>query len=52
MAEEKAEQVQEVDVENFVTDEEVQEHIDEGDEYMDEEPPAVVVREEEGEDET
>ena len=49
MAEEKAEQV---DVENFVTDEEVQEHIDEGNEYVDEEPPAVVVREEEGEDET
>lgn len=42
MAEEKAEQVEQeepqIETDDFVTDEEVQNHIDEGDEYMDEEP--------------
>jgi len=42
MAEEKAEQVEQeepqIETDDFVTDEEVQKHIDEGDEYMDEEP--------------
>ena len=50
MAEKKAEQEQEqeqVEVDNFVSDEEVQEHIDEGDSYMDEEPPAVIIEPEE-----